>query len=144
MATKDKKKGGRKPRAPRRSRAASPRRKSIGGMVKGKIRWGEAILAAIVGYEGNKIIEPISEPFYDKFSGDPRIGSVINAISAPTGDFAKGVNKALGTVAVAKVAYDAVTKRSLDQNDLSLYIPYTLGTVFDAPGGSGNSKSEVW
>lgn len=113
------------------------------GMLKGKFKWGEALLAALVGYEGDKIIQPLTSVIYDMAPSTGPAASVINAISQGNPNFSTGVNKAMGTVAIAKVAYDAVKKRSLDQNDLSLYIPYALGTVFDGPGGSTVS-SEVW
>lgn len=112
--------------------------------MSGKIRWGEAALAAIVGYEGDNIIMPVTRAIYDATPSDSRASAFMTAFAAPYPNFATAVNKGLGTIAIAKVAYDAVKNKHLDQNDLSLYIPYAIGTVFDAPGGSGKSGSEVW
>ena len=110
----------------------------------GKIKWGEAILAAIVGYEGDKIVSPVAGPIFDAIPNGTPAGNIVNAMAnSQGGAFSKAVNKTLGTVAMAKVAYDAVKHRSLDSNDLSLYIPYAIGTVFDAPGGS-SSGTGVW
>lgn len=113
--------------------------------MSGKIRWGEAALAAIVGYEGDKILAPVTGPIFDATPNNSTAGHIMNAMAQASGNaFDKAVNKSLGTLAVAKVAYDAVRKGRLDQNDLSLYLPFALGTAFDAPGGSGKSGSEVW
>jgi hypothetical protein len=114
--------------------------------MSGKIRWGEAALAAIVGYEGDVILQPVTGPIFDTIPNDSMAGHIVNSMAnSEGGDFSKSVNKTLGTLAVAKVAYDAVKNKHLDQNDLSLYLPFAIGTAFDGPSRSaGKSGSEVW
>ena len=111
----------------------------------GKIRWGEALLSALVGYEGDKILGPITGPIYDATNGsNTYLTQWQNDSAAQYGSWAKGVNKTLGALAVVKVGYDVLKHKHMDSNDISVYIPYAIGTVFDAPGGSGKSGSEVW
>jgi len=125
-----------------RAKSAGRRAKSLMG---GKIRWGEALLSALVGYEGDKILGPITGPIYDATNGsNTYLTQWQNDSAAQYGSWAKGVNKTLGALAVVKVGYDVLKHKHMDSNDISVYIPYAIGTVFDAPGGSGKSGSEVW
>lgn len=122
----------------RKVRSAGKRVKS--GMLGGKIKWGEAILAALVGYEGGNVLNgtPIPAIAYDKI---PQWQAFVN--SEYVGAHGPGgtvMNKTLGAVALAKVGYDVVKDHKLSNEDLNLLIPYALGTVLDK--GNINNSSQ--
>lgn len=136
-----------KPRKTSRVRSTAKRVYSRGkSIMGGKIRWGEGLLSFIVGWKGDDILNPlttIANPYMPN-----NVRNSLNDIGNPGGygstlAEAAGVNKLLGTVAMAKVAYDVVSKKRLDQNDLSVYIPYAVGTIFDPAKSSGTSQ-EAW
>jgi hypothetical protein len=60
--------------------------------------------------------------------------------SQTTGETA---NKTLGVAAAAKVAYDVIKHKRMDDTDKNILIPYVIGTVFD-PAKSGASNSGGW
>ena len=114
--------------------------------ITGKIRWGEAALSALVGYFGGNILDSTGAP--DMLAANSSLGPYMYdqsiAIKTATGrsDITYGdvLNKDLGFLAIAKVVYDVVKGRSLGPKDMSIYLPYALGTVFDGPvGGHGAS-----
>ena len=113
---------------------------------KGKIRWGEALLSAIVGWKGDVILDPVmtlADPYMPN-----NVRNSLNDVGNPGGygsplAMGAGANKLLGSVAVAKVAYDVVKHKKFDENDLSVYLPYALGTVFD-PVTKSNSNEGAW
>lgn len=117
------------------------------GIFGDKVKWGEAGLSLIVGYLGDKILEPVTNPVFNATNGkNAAMTAWQNSAGQQYGNWARGVNKELGTVAVAKVAYDVIKKGRLDSNDVSIYLPFAIGTVFDAPDGAGNKtvSSREW
>lgn len=143
MVKKSKSSKASKQRRERRSVRRTYRR--VGGS-KGKIRWGEALLAAIVGWKGDVILDPVmtlANPYMPN-----NVRNALNDVGNPGGYgstlvMGAGANKLLGTVSLAKVAYDVVKNKKLDENDLSVYLPYTIGTVFD-PATKSNSNEGAW
>lgn len=140
-------------RAPRRavSRIRSGARRVYSrskGMFGGKIRWGEAALAAIVGYEGDKILEPGMSLFVPAIESHGWGNAFYNAAGDPNVTqneaYSMAVNKILGTVAVAKVAYDVVKSHKLDDNDMNVYLPYAIGTVFDPASKKSSDSGGAW
>ena len=133
-----------------RFKARATRARSRVRGIGGKIRWGEAALSALVGYFGGTILDSTGAP--DMLAANSSLGPYMYdqsiAIKTATGrsDITYGdvVNKDIGFLAIAKVAYDVVKGRSLDSKDMSIYLPYALGTVFDPAGGSGNASSGAW
>lgn len=130
------------------ARRAYSRAKS--GFLGSKIKWGEAALAAIVGYEGNKILEPLASLAISNENLNPVLTSLVNGAyevgslggssesGSTPGIVAKGMNKTIGSVAMLKVGYDLVKHRTIDSTDINVLIPYALGAAFDAPGSSKN------
>ena len=113
------------------------------GMLGGKIKWGEAILAALVGYEGGNVLNstPIPAIAYDKI---PQWAAFVNSeYSGAHGPGGTVMNKTLGAVALAKVGYDVVKDHKLSNEDLNLLIPYALGTVLDK-GNINSSTGGAW
>lgn len=133
-----------KPRRERRSVRRTYRKVREGS--KGKIRWGEAILSAIVGWKGDVILDPVMT-LANPYMPD-NVRNALNDVGNPGGygsylAMGAGANKLLGTVSLAKVAYDVVKHKRLDEDDLSVYLPYTIGTVFD-PVTKSSSHEEGW
>ena len=139
-------------RAPRRARRYSPvtrtarRRLSTGFM--GKIKWGEAALAALVGYEGGNLLDSTGLP--TMLASNSKIGPYLyeQSLGAKTVDsgitYGKIINKDLGLVAGAKVVYDVVKHRKLEDMDLNILIPYVIGTAFDKTSPKGSSGGGDW
>lgn len=133
-----------KKRTYHRSRSSSSTRTaSKKGIFKGigsKIKWGEAALFAALGYEMGNVFQGtgIPEYFYQKY---PDFAYAVNGSTAKdSGDF---INKVLGAGAGAKVLYDGAEGK-VSENDMSVMLPYTLGTVFDANKHKSVSNGERW
>jgi hypothetical protein len=125
----------------RRVRSAGKRAKS--GMLGGKLKIGEAILSALVGYEGGNILNgtPLPALAYDKI---PQWASFVNSdYSGPHGPGGTVMNKTFGALALAKVGYDVVKSHRLSDEDLNLLIPYALGTVMDK-GNISSTTGGAW
>lgn len=127
-------------------RAGSIRRKA-GGLVGGKIRWGEALLSGIIGYEGSTILDSTGLPVVlsntqvGKYLYDQSVAMKSAGVSDVT--YGKVINKDLGFVALAKVGYDVIRGKRLADMDINVLVPYAIGTVFDPQkklSGGGN----VW
>ncbi len=104
------------------------------------IRWGEAALAAIVGYEGNKILDGVgvgnlAYPYLSKYGPvNDAMGEVYQETGGTNGQNADVViNKTAGLAAILKSVYDVVKKHRLDDIDKNIFLPYAIGTIFDAP-----------
>lgn len=149
MAKKSKSSKTKKVKTPGKTRnyartAASKGKSFLGGH---KIRWGEVALSALVGYEGGNIIDPIiGDSMYSTLwdKGGLYRDFANQASGAGNGDLGKGINKDLGFVALAKVVYDVVKTHKLKDEDVNLYLPYVVGTVFDPPKGSSSSGGGDW
>lgn len=126
-----------------KARRAGSRAKSfLGGH---KIKVGEAILSALVGYEGGNILDGTGVP--NILASNSKIGPylydqsvAIKAAGYSDVTYGKVINKDIGLVAIAKVVYDLVEKKRMDENDKNILIPYALGTVFDREPKSGSSQ----
>lgn len=114
-----------------RAKARVSRSRSSG--IMGKIRWGEAALAALVGYEGSSIISPVYDGLLVSHVPMNIQTDLANIGGGPSvaNNQTNGINKIMGTVAVAKVAYDVVKGKSLSTSDMSLLIPFALGTMVE-------------
>lgn len=118
------------------------------------MNWGEAILAAIVGYFGNKILQPVGAPILVKAQTNPYTNAM--AVEVQNEMLAKGeqvnagsvgatlANKLLGIAAIAKPGYDVARGKKLTRNDKNILIPFAIGTVFDAQTKNNNASSGVW
>lgn len=118
------------------------------------MNWGEAVLAAIVGYFGNRILEPVGAPVLAKAQSNPYTNAM--AVEVQNEMLAKGeqvnassvgatlLNKLLGIAAIAKPGYDVARGKKLSRNDKNILIPFSIGTVFDAQGKNSNASSGVW
>ena len=128
-------------RFPRKARSVS--RKS--GM-----RWGEVALSALVGYEGDKILDSTGlipmlaskSPELASLLYDQSLG--IKVMPGQSGITYGGVvNKDLGFAALLKAGYDVIRHKKLSEQDKNILIPFAIGTVFDGPSKSSES-SGVW
>lgn len=136
---------------PSRTRTVYTRAKS--GSRKMGMRWGEAILAALVGYEGDKILDGVGAGniAFPYMARQPQINEAMTALDASgKGGSSPGqtadilINKTAGLAAILKSAYDVVKHKRLSDQDKNILIPYAIGTVFDGPGTSGNSSHGAW
>lgn len=132
------------PKAARRSgtkRSYASRAKSGFKSITKKINWGEAALFAGLGYEMGNVLQGTGIPYMlgGKYPG---IMNYVNASSAAnTGDF---INKLIGAGAGVKVLADGAEGK-VDSKDLSIYLPYTIGSVFDPNKKSFSSNNnERW
>jgi len=130
---------------PLRSESRSARKVSRRARAKnflgGKIKWGEAALFGALGYEMGNVLQGsgIPEYLYNKY---PMFQEAVNASDAKdSGDF---VNKILGLGTGGKVLYDGLVDGKVSDNDLSILLPYTLGTVFDANKSKSSSTGGRW
>lgn len=136
---------GNKPKAPKRSserRATRKARRSEGkkGGMLGKIKWGEAILFAALGYEMGNVLQATGLPRIP-YGVNKTYTEMVDASGAATpGD---AINKVIGAAAGAKVLYDGA-KGKVTENDLSVMLPYTLGTVFDKNKAGSSGTFERW
>ena len=144
MATKGKKsKESRRPAA-RRSAGSSTRksrRSSIKNFVSGKIKWGEALLFGALGYEMGNVLQGsgLPEYLYNKY---PIFQEAVNNSTAKdSGDF---LNKILGLGSGGKVLYDGMVEGKVSSDDLSILLPYTIGTVFDANKSASSPTGGRW
>lgn len=114
------------------------------------MKWGEAALAAIVGYEGDNILAgtQLGNIAYPYLKNVPAIDDALGAIYQEQGGTNNEVtsvfiNKTAGLAAILKSAYDVVKKHRLDDNDKNILLPYAIGTVFDGPKSKEN-VSGAW
>jgi len=142
MATKDKKSKSPKPKRSRGSKGKTKNKGSVKNFLGGKIKWGEALLFGVLGYEMGNVLQGSGAPeyLYNKY---PMFAEAVNLSSAEdSGDF---INKLLGLGAGSKVLYDGMAKGKVTDGDLSILLPYTLGTVLDAnKKGLSVSNGERW
>ena len=128
--------------APRRERRSESRKKSsIGSKIMGNIKLGEAALFGVLGYEMGNVLQGTGIPAYmqNHYPGFQNI--VTNSPAADGGDL---INKWIGAVAGVDVLYDGY-KGKINSSDLSIKLPYTIGTVFDKNKLKGSSNSsERW
>lgn len=131
-------------------RRAYRRAKSTSGRLGlGKMRWGEVILSAIVGYEGGNVLNSTGLPNMLS-SANAKLGDAMyqqsiamkNAGYSVPG-YGTVINKDLGLVAIVKSAYDVVKKHKLDDVDKNILIPYAVGTIFDKKV-TGSGDGGVW
>lgn len=110
--------------------------------MSGKIKWGEAALAALTGYFGGDVLEGsgLAPMLYYEYP-QTRPYLFTYAQGSTYGD---SLNKDLGMVAGAKVVYDVVKHHKLSSEDTNLLIPYIIGTVFDKNKSDGTSDKGVW
>ena len=146
------KKNSKAPKTPRKSgssRAAKRvNRKSSGSksgglknMISGKIKWGEAALFALLGDEMGNVLQGTGLPqyFYTKY---PMFQDMVESSgAADSGDF---VNKIVGAGAGGKVLYDGMVDGKVTSDDLSVLLPYTIGTVFDANKHASSGSKGRW
>ena len=134
-------------RSPRSNRAKARRAVSRSKSFLGghKIKVGEAILSALVGYEGGNILDGTGVP--NMLASNSKIGPylydqsvAVKAAGYSDVTYGKVINKDIGLVAIAKVVYDLIEKKRMDENDKNILIPYALGTVFDKEPKSGSSQ----
>lgn len=142
MATKDKKPKSPKPKRSRGSNGKTRSKSSVKNFLGGKIKWGEALLFGVLGYEMGNVLQGSGAPeyLYQKY---PMFQEAVNSSTAKdSGDF---INKLLGLGAGGKVLYDGMAKGKVTDGDLSILLPYTLGTVLDSnKKGSSVSNGERW
>lgn len=119
---------------------------------KSGLRWGEIALAALVGYEGDKILTPVGPLISTAMGKNEYTAEMQNAFSDAYG--AEGGqngpnnanlgayegNKLLGLAAIMKAGYDVVKHKKLSESDKNIMIPYAIGTVFDGPGKANGSS----
>lgn len=121
---------------------------------KAGMRWGEVALAALVGYEGDKIIygSGMGTPIASMLEKNEYTNQMLDAqLSSGAGQgntplaASVVVNKTAGLAAILKAAYDVVKHKKLSESDKNILIPYGIGTVFDGPKSGGSSSSNgVW
>lgn len=138
------KKGEKKPKTSRRSSERRETRRSRRSGEKkgmfGKIKWGEAILFAALGYEMGNVLQGTGLPRIP-YGVNKTYTDMVDASGAATpGD---AINKVIGAAAGAKVLYDGA-KGKVTENDLSVMLPYTLGTVFDKNKAGSSGTFERW
>lgn len=154
MAKKNKSKSS----APKPAKAKSVRTRRVyerakSGSKKMGMRWGEVALSAIVGYEGNKILDGtglggLAWPYLSNYGPTNDAMSALD--SAGYGGSTGGetadvfINKTAGLAAILKSAYDVVKHKRLSDSDKNILIPYAIGTVFDGPASSKTSSNGVW
>jgi len=143
-------KKGKKSEAPKTERRSSRRerkssgsrtRKGVKNFLGGKIKWGEAALFGLLGYEMGNVLQGsgVPEYLYNKY---PMFQEAVNAsTAADSGDF---INKILGLGTGGKVLYDGFVDGKVSDNDLSILLPYTIGTVFDASKAKSASTGGRW
>lgn len=145
MAKKNKSKASApKPKKERGSKTRRVYERAKSGSKKTGLRWGEIALSAIVGYEGDKIMEPGIAAIPFDWMSNPYTSQIVDQYYASTGNdylaIAKGVNKLAGLAAILKGGYDVVKHKRLSETDKNILIPYGIGTIFDASKpSSGNA-----
>lgn len=113
----------------------------IKSMLGGKIKWGEAALFGLLGYEMGNVFQGTGIPEY-LYSKYPMFAEAVNGSTAKdSGDF---LNKLLGLGTGGKVLYDGLVDGKVKDADLSILLPYTLGTVFDANKGKSSNTGGRW
>ena len=128
--------------APRRERRSQTKAKSsIGSKILGNIKVGEAALFGVLGYEMGNVFNGTGIPAYLRNHYPGFNNMIINSPAANAGDL---INKMVGAAAGIDVLYDGY-KGKINANDLSVKLPYTIGTVFDKNKLKGSSSSgERW
>lgn len=132
------------PKAVRRSgtkRSYASRAKSGFSKLANKINLGEALLFGALGYEMGNVIQGTGLPTYltGKYPALQKAWEMSGAKDG--GDM---INKWIGAGAGAKVLYDGAEGK-ISEKDLSAYLPYTIGTVFDAnKKSSSNNNGARW
>ena len=121
------------PRKSYRSRA-----KGMLGSLGAKLNLPEAVLFAVLGYEGGNILQGtgIPEYLYQKY---PQFQQFVAGTGAA--DSGDAMNKIIGALTGAKAVYDGVIEKKVDKSDINVLIPYTIGSVFDKMKSSGSSSS---
>ena len=117
---------------------------------KSGMRWGEVALAALVGYEGDKVISSsgVGTVVYNLMQKNAYTAEITNELQNSDKYTSLGevggaaANKIAGLAAILKGAYDVVKHNKLSESDKNILIPYGIGTVFDGP--SGKSESGGW
>lgn len=138
------------PEKRRASRARTIYRSARGASRKSGMRWGEIALSALVGYEGDKILQPFGGMIGSVMQKNDYTSAYLSdtVASTPGQNFSLGagraVNKAAGLAALLKSAYDVVKHKKLSESDKNILIPYGIGTVFDSPGSPNESSNGGW
>jgi len=128
----------------RASRARTFYRSARGASRKSGMRWGEVALSALVGYEGDKVLQPFGGMIGSAMQKNEYTSAYLSDTisSTPGQDFSLGagraVNKAAGLAALLKAAYDVVKHKKLSESDKNILIPYGVGTVFDSNAKDSN------
>lgn len=128
----------------RASRARTFYRSARGASRKSGMRWGEIALSALVGYEGDKILQPFGGMIGSAMQKNDYTSAYLSDTIAntPGQNFSLGagraVNKAAGLAALLKAAYDVVKHKKLSESDKNILIPYGVGTVFDTNAKDSN------
>lgn len=120
------------------------------------MRWGEAVLAALVGYYGDKIASPVGQLLVSKLQANPTTAAWVSAMygeyqathsgMSPSGQELGGyiLNKLAGLGAIVKPAADVARGKRLSMNDKNILLPYGLGTVFDTGASFDGQSSGAW
>lgn len=128
-------------RSTRKSTGSRSRKSSIKNVLGGKIKWGEAALFGLLGYEMGNVLQGSGLPEY-LYSKYPMFAEAVNNSDAKdSGDF---INKILGVGTGGKVLYDGLVEGKVTNNDLSILLPYTIGTVFDSNKSKSSSNQGRW
>lgn len=141
---KKKNKTAKVPKPAKKGSSKKSRGEQAKGFIKGKVKWGEAALFALLGYEMGNVFQGTGVPEYLYQQYPAMRNAVALSTAKDSGDF---INKLVGLGTGSKVLYDGMVKNKVDQTDLSILLPYTIGTIFDAnkiSAGSSGSPNERW
>jgi hypothetical protein len=136
-----------KPKTEKRSRTRRVYERAKSASRKSGMRWGEVALAALVGYEGDKILDGVglgtmAYPYMAKIA--PLNDAIQYQATQRVGTYGElsdvVINKTAGLAALLKSAYDVVKHKKLNDQDKNILIPYAIGTVFDGPKKESSSS----
>ena len=113
--------------------------KAKGMFGTGKIRWGEAVLSALVGFFGGRIMAstPVPAVVAQKYMAEGNPNNVLNVAYGampeyaydPAGWVSDETVRGLGFLAIAKAGYDVVKKGRLERADIDVGIPFAIGAI---------------